>query len=176
MNFHMDMAMPAAPEAIWPLFFDVARVAMLIPGCEQVEEKEPLTLYSAVMKHKVGPFKMEAPAEVRVEEMVAPTLVRARAKGRDRITGTTMDVLLNVTLAGEGTGTRLVVDSTLVVAGRLASLGYPIVKKKADEMFAEFERRLRAELGLIEPAAVAEAAPLATEIPPQEKPDAPAAL
>ena len=32
------------------------------------------------------------------------------------------------------------------VAGRLASLGYPIVKKRSEELFGEFERRLRREL------------------------------
>ena len=148
MNFRMDMAMDSAPEAIWPLFFDVARVATLIPGCDQLVEEEPLARYSAVMKQKVGPFKMEAPAEVHVIEMTAPSRLRASAKGRDRFTGTTMHVQLDVSLgARDGGGTRLVVDADLVVAGRLASLGYPIVKKKTDEMFAEFERRLLAELG-----------------------------
>jgi carbon monoxide dehydrogenase subunit G len=132
----------------------VARVAALIPGCEQVEEREPLALYEAVMKQKVGPFRMEAPAQVRVLEMRAPELLRARAVGRDRITGTVMDVQLDVSLARESGGTRLVVDSTLLVGGRLATLGHAIVTRKAEEMFAEFERRLRAELGLAEASAV----------------------
>ena len=154
MNFRMDLAMPASRESIWPIFFDVVRIASLIPGCEQVEEKEPLALYSAVMKQKIGPFRMEAPAEVRVEELQAPSRLKARARGKDKVTGTTMDVLLDVALeAADGAGTRLVVDASLTVAGRLASLGYPVVKKKAEEMFAEFERRLRAELGVADVAA-----------------------
>ncbi len=180
MNFRMDLVMPAHPEAIWPLFFDVARVAMLIPGCEQVEEREPLLRYGAVMKHKIGPFKMEAPAEVSVEELVAPSRVKARARGRDKLTGTTMDVLLEVTLEITDTaGTRLQVDSTMQVAGRLAQLGFPVVKKKAEEMFAEFERRLRAELDRMQ--GVAETpAPEAPAIPDHDPPvtaaDAPPAI
>ena len=154
MNFHMDLARPASRESIWPIFFDVARIASLIPGCEQVEEKEPLELYTAVMKQKIGPFKMEAPAEVRVEALKAPSHLKARARGKDKVTGTTMDVMLDVALEKtDGDGTRLIVDSSLTVAGRLASLGYPVVKKKAEEMFAEFERRLRAELGVPDAAA-----------------------
>lgn len=160
MNFLLDVVLPAKPEAIWPIFFDVGRIAGLIPGCEQVEEKEPLARYSAVMRQKIGPFKLEVPAEIRVEEMLAPVRVCARAKGRDKFTGTTLDVLLEVLLerldasvdaidsgGGDG-GTRLTVASTIQVAGRLASLGYPVVKKKAEEIFVEFEKRLRAELGL----------------------------
>lgn len=149
MNFHMDLALPASREAIWPIFFDVARIARLIPGCEQVEEKEPLALYSALMKQKIGPFKLEVPTEVTVEEMQAPARVRSRARGRDKFTGTTLDVMLDVALApAENDGTRLTVDSTLQVAGRLAALGYPVVKKKTEEIFVEFEKRLRAELGV----------------------------
>jgi carbon monoxide dehydrogenase subunit G len=149
MNFHMDLALPAPRETIWPIFFDVARIASLIPGCEQVEEIEPLSLYSAVMKQKIGPFKLEVPTEVRVEELVAPERVRSRARGRDKFTGTTLDVLLDVVLApAEDNSTRLTVDSTMQVAGRLAALGYPVVKKKTEEIFVEFEKRLRAELGI----------------------------
>jgi Uncharacterized conserved protein len=149
MNFRMDLVMPAPREAIWPIFFDVARIASLIPGCEQVEEKEPLALYSAVMKQRIGPFKMEAPAEVRVEELEAPSRLRAHAHGRDKVTGTTMDVVLGVVLhATKDKGTRMVLDSSLDISGRLASLGASAVKKKAEEMFEEFERRLRAELGV----------------------------
>lgn len=149
MNFHMDVALPAAPEAIWPIFFDVGRIAGLIPGCEQVEEVETLALYSAVMRQKIGPFKLEVPASIRVEEMQAPLRVRAHATGRDKFTGTTLDVLLDVVLERtEPSGTRLTVDTTMQVAGRLASLGYPVVKKKAEEIFVEFEKRLRAELGI----------------------------
>ena len=149
MNFHMELDLPASPQAIWPIFFDVARVARLIPGCEQVEEKESLRLYGAVMKQKIGPFKLEVPTEVTVEEMLAPNRVRSRARGRDKFTGTTLDVLLDVVLQStDGNGTRLTVDSTLQVAGRLASLGYPVVRKKTEEIMAEFEKRLRAELGV----------------------------
>jgi len=147
MNFNMDMEMPAHPETIWPLFFDVARVATLIPGCEQVEECEPLKRYTAVMKQKIGVFRMVAPSEVTVEEMVAPSRVRARAKGRDKLTGTTMDVLLDVSLElTESNGTRLRIDASMEIAGRLAQLGFSVVKKKADELFVEFEKRLREEL------------------------------
>ena len=145
----MELSLPASRESIWPIFFDVARIARLIPGCEQVEEKEPLALYSAVMKQKIGPFKLEVPTEVTVEDVRAPERVRSRARGRDKFTGTTLDVLLDVLLVpAENNGTRLTVDSTLQVAGRLAALGYPVVKKKTEEIFVEFEKRLRAELGV----------------------------
>jgi carbon monoxide dehydrogenase subunit G len=148
-NFRIDVLLPSAAEAIWLVFFDVRRVALLIPGCENVIETAPLAAYSAVMKQKIGPFRIDVPTQILVEEREEPRRVRVHATGRDRITGTTLDVLLAVGLesAAEG-GTRLGVDATMQVAGRLASLGYPVVKKKSEELFAEFEKRLRAELGV----------------------------
>jgi uncharacterized protein len=153
MNFHMNLTLPSSREEIWPIFFDVARIARLIPGCEQVEEKEPLSLYSAVMKQKIGPFKLEVPTEVSVEELVPLTRIRSRARGRDKFTGTTLDVKLDVRLeaqvaANGAAGTGLTVDSEMQVAGRLAALGFSVVKKKTEEIFTEFEKRLRAELGV----------------------------
>lgn len=148
MNFRIDAVLPAAAETIWLVFFDVRRVALLIPGCEDVVETAPLAAYSAVMKQKIGPFRIDVPTQIVVAERDEPRHVKVHATGRDRITGTTLDVLLAVALETlPESGTRLGVDVTMQVAGRLASLGYPVVKKKSEELFVEFEKRLRAELG-----------------------------
>lgn len=55
------------------------------------------------------------------------------------------------------------------VAGRLASLGYPIVKKRSEELFGEFERRLRLELSGVsdaEPRSQPSQAPVRTAAAP----------
>jgi carbon monoxide dehydrogenase subunit G len=146
MNFKIDVVLPADAAKLWQLFFDVHRVASLIPGCENVEEKEAMTSYSAVMKQKIGPFKLEVPTQIVIEEREEPRRVRMRATGRDKMTATTLDMSMLVELEQAEGGTRLGVDATLQVAGRLATLGYPVVKKKSEELFTEFEKRLRAEL------------------------------
>lgn len=147
MNFTINADLPATPERLWVLFFDVQRVAALIPGCENVREIAPLASYAAVMKQKIGPFKLEMPTDITVEEHEAPSRVRMRASGRDKFTGTTLEVMLAVSLAALADGgTRLAVEADMQVNGRLASLGYAVVKKKSEELFTEFERRLRTEL------------------------------
>lgn len=146
----MEAKLPHLPERVWLVMVDIARIASCIPGCEQVEEHEHLALYTAVMKQKVGPFKLEVPAKIVVEEHHRPSLVRARASGKDKLTRTTLGVGLDVRLESLGdSGCCLSVHATLQVAGRLASLGYSLIKKKADENFAEFEKRLLAQLELI---------------------------
>jgi len=150
MDFRMETELPHPPERVWQVMVDIARIAACIPGCEQVEEQERLARYSALMKQKVGPFKLEVPAEIIVEEHREPRLVRARASGKDKLTRTTLAVGLDVDLEPiDQSRCRLTVQASLQVAGRLASLGYPIIRKKADENFAEFERRFLAELEAI---------------------------
>ena len=141
-----DLELPAPPSRVWTVLTDVRRVAACIPGCEDVVEEAPLERYRAVMKQRVGPFRLEVPLEIRVEEVTAPERVRARASGRDRTTGTAVNATLTVTLAAAGAGSRLAIATDLHVVGRLATLGYPMIRKRADENFAEFATRLRAAL------------------------------
>ena len=143
MQFDLATEIPSAPERIWPVLLDMRRVAACIPGCEQVEELAPLAHYKALMKQKVGPFRVEVPAEIFVEELTAPERVRARATGRDKYTGTSFSVNL---AAADGGRSTLTIGAELTVAGRLAALGYSVIRKRAEENFAEFNQRLNAEI------------------------------
>jgi carbon monoxide dehydrogenase subunit G len=44
---------------------------------------------------------------------------------------------------------KFTVNAELNVAGRLASLGYSVIKKKAEENFVEFERRIKEQLAQV---------------------------
>lgn len=143
----MAAELPHAPERVWQVMIDIPRIASCIPGCEQVEERARLSEYSALMKQKVGPFKLEVPAEVFVEEYKEPSFLRARATGVDKLTRTKLDVILKVGLKPRASaGCELSIEAEMQVAGRLASLGYSLIKKKAEENFAQFEQRIRAQL------------------------------
>ncbi|HET7547154.1 MAG TPA: SRPBCC domain-containing protein [Usitatibacter sp.] len=158
MEFKMDVTLPATAAEIWGIFFDVRRVATLIPGCEDVVEVAPFREYSAVMKQRIGPFKLEVPTRIAVESYTPERDVALRAQGRDKLTGTTLDVHLAVALDEKGAECGVAVDARMQVAGRLASLGYPVVKKRSEEIFTEFEKRLRAELAQFGPGSEAESA------------------
>lgn len=164
MDFRIDAVLPATAAQLWAIFFDVQRVATLIPGCENVAEVEPLRRFSAVMKQKIGPFRLEVPTRIEIESHVPQQQVVLVAAGADKFTGTTLDVRMKVDLAEQhaegGPACQLGVEASMQVAGRLASLGYPIVKKRSEELFAEFERRLRAQLSGVG----------LTEAQPQEQP------
>jgi len=150
MDFRIDALLPATATQLWEIFFDVKRVATLIPGCDNVEEVEKLKEFSAVMRQKIGPFKLDVPTRIDIESYEIERQVSLKAAGRDKATGTTIDVGMVVNLEEQRDGDdvlcKLDVSASMQVAGRLASLGYPIVRKRSEQLFAEFEERLRAEL------------------------------
>lgn len=147
MDFNMTAELPVEPAKVWPVMIDIAEMTACIPGVESVEEKETLKLYSAVMKQKLGPFKLEVPAEMIVDELREPEFVRAHASGKDKFTRTTLRVDFDVSLKPDGKGgSLLAIVADLQVAGKLASLGHSMIKKKAEENFAEFETKFRARL------------------------------
>lgn len=147
MDFSFETMLPTAPERVWTFIIDIERMAACIPGCEHIEAKEVLKSYSAVMKQKIGPFKLEVPAQISVDSYEAPSFVNATATGKDKFTGTTLSVALHVNVEPvEAASSKFTVNAELTVAGRLASLGYSVIKKKAEENFAEFERRIKEQL------------------------------
>jgi carbon monoxide dehydrogenase subunit G len=159
MDFRIDATLPASAAQLWAIFFDVQRVAGLIPGCENVTEVEPLKEFSALMKQKIGPFKLEMPTTILLGAYTLERYVELNATGRDKFTGTSISVRMNVNLderqSNDAVECKLGIDAEMQVAGRLASLGYPVVKKRSEELFGEFERRLRNELaGFSEPKTV----------------------
>ncbi|MEY9462802.1 carbon monoxide dehydrogenase subunit G [Bradyrhizobium ottawaense] len=147
MEFNMSMVVPATPAELWSTLLDVPRISGCIPGCENVEEIERLGTYKATVKQKIGPFKVEVPADIIVESITEPFHVRTRATGRDKITGTRLAVVLDVTVTPEGAGSTFAVDAKVDVQGRLATMGFSVIKRRVDQNFDEFEKRLKEMLG-----------------------------
>lgn len=150
MEFQMEVTLPEPPEHVWSVMVDVPRIASCIPGCENVQEVVRLESYSATLKQRIGPFKLEVPAEVKVDGYDEPHFLKAHASGVDKLTRTKLSVVFDVTLTPVNQDSTLfAISAELQVAGKLASLGYGLIKKKAEENFAEFEKRIREQLEAI---------------------------
>ncbi|KAA0070378.1 hypothetical protein CIW50_27415 [Tardiphaga sp. P9-11] len=147
MEFKMSMVVPATPAELWSTLLDVPRISSCIPGCDNVEEIERLATYKATVKQKIGPFKIEVPADIVVESITEPSHVRTRATGRDKFTGTRLAVVLDVTVTPQDAGSTFAVEAKVDVQGRLASMGFGVIKRRVDQNFEEFEKKLKDMLG-----------------------------
>lgn len=106
------------------------------------------THYSAVLETKVAYIKFRFNVEVEVVRMEAPALIEARVTGAPigivgRFTSSSITELHE-----EGDETIIAYEIDASLAGKLGSIGQPVVKSKARDMEAEFTRRLRASFAL----------------------------
>ncbi|PZA10477.1 hypothetical protein DNX69_14015 [Rhodopseudomonas palustris] len=147
MEFNMSMVVPATRAELWKMLLDVPSISSCIPGCENVEEIERLVSYKATVKQKIGPFKIEVPADIVVEAITEPSNVRIRATGRDKFTGTRLTANLDVNVTADGLDTTLAVDAKVDIQGRLATMGLGVIKRRVDQNFEEFEVKLKNLVG-----------------------------
>ena len=146
MKFETQTAVECSKEELWSLLFDVTRVAELIPGCSDVEEIKHLERYSAVIRQKVGPFKFEMPCEIVVDEYAEQERVAITATGEDKKTSTSVLVKMLLVHGEKEDKVSIDIDSDIQIAGKLATLGFPVVKKKCKDIFREFDANLQQEL------------------------------
>ncbi len=152
MKFETQTSVECSKEALWSLLFDVSRVAALIPGCSDVEELDPLKQYSALIRQKVGPFKFEMPCEIVVDDYADQERVGITATGQDKKTSTGALVKLALVLGDEDGKVTIDIDADIQISGKLATLGFPIVKKKCTDIFREFDANLHQALETIDEA------------------------
>ncbi len=152
MKFETQTSVECSKEALWSLLFDVTRVAALIPGCSDVEEIDPLKQYSALIRQKVGPFKFEMPCEIVVDDYAEQERVCITATGQDKKTSTGALVKLALILGDDAGKVTIDIDADIQISGKLATLGFPIVKKKCADIFREFDANLHQALETIDEA------------------------
>lgn len=137
----------AAPRiAVWEAIRDPQVMAICIPGCEAAERITD-TAYRAIVSVKLGPIGARFNLVVEIEEEVAPSLVRSRARGEE---GTRASVLSsdNVLSLAEPEPGKTEVDwsADVNLTGRLGKYGLGLMKKKAEALSQEFVVSFRKRL------------------------------
>ena len=146
MQFEKQIAVAAPREKVWQFIWDVDRFIACVPGCKEAKTIENAKIYTATMVEKVGPFRVEFPMRIEIEQSEPLSHIKARASGSDTKIGSLMKIELDVNLKEEGSGTLLSIVATVDILGKLATLGHSMIKRKADQVMAEFVRELKKNL------------------------------
>jgi carbon monoxide dehydrogenase subunit G len=132
---------------VWKLLRDTPRLTGLLPGVESVAalNEDGLEAYAARVSEKIGPFKITMNLEVRITEMIEPSLLKAAIKGADsmalnRITGS-MQVTLNIAPSG----TLMHFEASIEILGKLATLGAVPIRRRTMQAFAEFAQNIQGQ-------------------------------
>lgn len=136
----------ASPAAAWTLIRDVPRLTGCLPNVSDLNVLEADRRYSATVSDKLGPFRLSVPVQIELQTVEEPrrmvaALTGADSKGQARVKGD-----LEALIEPAGAGVRLTLGMKLEVLGKLAALGAAPMRRRADDLFADFVRRVDAEL------------------------------
>ncbi|MFQ5851079.1 MAG: CoxG family protein [Candidatus Binatia bacterium] len=146
MHFENQVAIAAPKEKVWQFLWDVDRFITCVPGCKEAKTVEEGKIYSATMVERVGPFRVEFPIRIEVEQSEPLSFIKARASGSDNRIGSHMKVELDVNLQEQGSGSLLSFVASVDILGKLATLGHGMIKRKADQIMVEFVQAVKKRL------------------------------
>ncbi len=144
-NLAETLRLAATQQDAWNLLRDTKRLAALIPGVESVDSVDAEKHVAKVVE-RVGPFRLSLNLEVRIVQAIEPSLLQAELSGVDsfgqnRLSGTVSAELKKASSAE----TLLSMDSRVEVTGKLATLGAAPIRRRANELFAQFAERLQGQ-------------------------------
>lgn len=141
-----EFTVAAAQDRVWAAIWDIPTLASWVPGCTSAEQASDGS-YRAHLEQSVGFLKAAFDVRLEVVEVEAPNRLRLHGQGEDRRLRSNVQLDSEVRLEPDGeSGTRFIYSHDLSVFGRLGSLGFPIIQRKAHEVEAEFARRASAGL------------------------------
>jgi len=142
MNVSGQFTVPAPRDVVFNTIRDPRTFVSLVDGVTNLQEIDP-THFTAVLETKVAYMKFKFNVAVEVTRLEADG-IEAKIEGTPlgiigRLTATTRTSLHE---SGNETLVDYSVDATL--AGKLGSIGQPVLRSKARDMEKQFAEKLRA--------------------------------
>jgi carbon monoxide dehydrogenase subunit G len=154
MIIDQNVTIPAPPEKVWDFMMDVPAVSTCVPGIEEVSELSP-DLYKGVIGIKVGPIGLKLNGQVALVEKDRDNWqARMDVAATDRkIPGSvTAKATMKLTPRDDGQ-TDVAIHTDASILGKLGQFGQAVIRKKADQILAEFASNMSKKLSE-EPAPV----------------------
>jgi len=147
MHYEHSTTISASKKRVWDFLLDVPRVSQCVPGVRDVSQVTG-TKYTGTLELDLGMislalggnFEMEPP-----DERSGKLTMRAEANDRKipGVISATMAMELDERAPEE---VQLTISTDIDMLGRLGDFGRPFVKKKAEQMMAEFTDNVRDRL------------------------------
>ncbi len=163
MKVEQSFVIAQPPERVWGFFEDVPGVAGCVPGVESVQVVDADESNIRV-RQSLGPMSATFDLRMRVTERVPLDRMQFTAIGK-AVKGAAGNLrsVNTVTLAPEGEGTKVHLESDVALGGMLGSVGQKVISKQAAGVTQEFAGALeRALNGEAPPTPVAVAPPGST--------------
>ncbi len=154
MDLTHQFTVPTSVEETWDSFLDIGSMAECFPGA-QVTSAEGDS-FTGTVKVKLGPIAMVyAGSGTFVEKDEGARRLVVEAKGRDKRGNGTAGANATLTMAPEGTGTKVEIVTDLAVTGKPAQFGRGVMQDVSDKLLGQFvaclEQKSAPEVEPVEP-------------------------
>ena len=138
-----EFAVKAPRETVFNKLRDARFFASCVDGVDNLNEIDE-THYTATFETKIAYLKFKFKVAVELMRVQPPDEIEAKVEGTPLgvVGRLTARSLLRVLEAGDETKVQYESESTL--AGKLGSIGQPVLRAKAMEMETQFSKRLQA--------------------------------
>jgi carbon monoxide dehydrogenase subunit G len=142
MKFSGELTVKAPREAVFDKLQDAPFFASCVEGVHDLKELTPTT-YTALFDTKIAYIKFKFEVAVELTRSERPTAIEAKIEGKPhgivgRLTATSGAIFVE-----DGGETKIQYAIEANLAGRLGSIGQPVLKSKAKEMERQFVENLR---------------------------------
>ncbi|HLG69504.1 MAG TPA: SRPBCC family protein [Chloroflexota bacterium] len=135
----------AAPKAkVWSFLMDVPKVSTCVPGVQDVKPLDD-TNYEGTLKVRVGPIGLSLTGKITMD-VRDETAGRAEmtAQASDRKVGGGVQAKMGMQLEELGANeVKLTISTNANVMGKIGEFGQPVIRKKAEQMMAEFTENVK---------------------------------
>jgi len=142
MKFQGNIPIARPVETVWQFRCDIEKIAGCIPGCEGVKAIKEREKYELKVKDSVGPITVHLDLLADVKKVEPLKSIEIAMEGKDFKAGGVRQTMA-LALTPKGNETEIGFETDVNVFGRLGTLGYPFVKKKAESVIKEFGEKIK---------------------------------
>jgi carbon monoxide dehydrogenase subunit G len=143
MKFTGELTVPAPRAAVFAVLRDARVFASCVEGVRDLEELAP-DRYAAMFETKVAYMTFRFKVTVEVVRADAPNEIVAKVEGTPLGVVGRMTATSSTVLSDADGGTKIAYEVDAALAGKLGSLGQPVLRSKAREMEKQFAARIAA--------------------------------
>ncbi|HEV8725071.1 MAG TPA: SRPBCC domain-containing protein [Candidatus Binatia bacterium] len=142
MKFQGNLLIGRPIEKVWEFLWDVEKLSHCIPGCQGVKTLKEREKYELSVKDSVGPITVQFELLANVKKLEPLKKIEIAMEGKDFKAGGVRQTMA-LALSSKGNDTQVDFETDVNVFGRLGTLGYPFVKKKAEAVIKEFGDKVK---------------------------------
>ena len=145
MNITDQFRVPVPVEDAWRVLLDVERIAPCLPGAQlqEIEGDE----YRGTVKVKVGPITAQYKGAARIIEADEHARrIVLKGDGRDTRGQGNASATITATMAPDGNGTSITIDTDLNVTGKVAEFGRGVMSDVSAKLLKQFAESLETDV------------------------------